>query len=540
MVKTTKTSFFRTAFSLFANRLLQIDYLMLTFAIGFAIRTFFVVRASFPLNDGGMFYKMTQELIENSFKLPLFTSYNNVNIPFAYPPLGFYVAGIFTKVLNLNLIDVFRFLPLTVTILTIPVFFLLTKELFSKKLATISTFVFTVLPRSFIWLIMGGGMARSFGFIFSLLTLYFATKFFKIQVKKYLYYSVVFMTLTALSHLEWLTFAIYSLVFIGIYLKKMKKRPISIKSVLLILFGTFLLSSPWWFTVWSRFGFEPYINFLKSGSVYKDFVTYPHLITLSFTDEPLLSILGSLGLVGLVLSVAKGSLFLFAWFIAPFLIAPRSSPNLVVVPLTILVAFAINQLYLLLMHGKINYLGKLRYKPKIYGIILKILVSYIAIYLVASCIALSFLSENSYFDSVTNEEKQAMEWIKENTNPSDKFLLITENESWGMDATSEWFPALSDRVNISTPQGQEWLPDDVFYKKVNLYFSLKNCYGKDIFCLQDVVSEENENYDYVFINKSDKEISKITDTIYKSIVNLEGCRLIYENEYVQIFMTNSS
>ncbi len=152
--------------------------------IGLVIRAFFVLRADFPLNDGGFFYKMTQELVENNFEIPLYTSYNHANIPFAYPPLGFYVAGFLSSFLNINLIEVFRFLPLVVSVLTIPAFYLMAKELFSQKFAIISSFIFTVLPRSFMWMIMGGGVARSFGFLFSILSLFFGVKYFNLYKKK--------------------------------------------------------------------------------------------------------------------------------------------------------------------------------------------------------------------------------------------------------------------------------------------------------------------------------------------------------------------
>ncbi|MFM8875993.1 MAG: hypothetical protein ACKOGC_07965, partial [Anaerolineae bacterium] len=39
--------------------------------------------AGFPVNDGGMFYTMMEELQANHFVPPLYTSYNHLNIPFA-------------------------------------------------------------------------------------------------------------------------------------------------------------------------------------------------------------------------------------------------------------------------------------------------------------------------------------------------------------------------------------------------------------------------------------------------------------------------
>ncbi len=78
--------------------------------------------AGFPLNDGGMFLVMLRELKSNHFLIPAFTSYNYSNIPFAYPPFGFY-AGAFLNVLGIPDIEILRWLPVIVDVLTIPGFF---------------------------------------------------------------------------------------------------------------------------------------------------------------------------------------------------------------------------------------------------------------------------------------------------------------------------------------------------------------------------------------------------------------------------------
>ena len=49
--------------------------------------------AGFPVNDGGMFYTMILDLQANHYAAPLFTTYNHVSIPYAYPPLGIYIGA---------------------------------------------------------------------------------------------------------------------------------------------------------------------------------------------------------------------------------------------------------------------------------------------------------------------------------------------------------------------------------------------------------------------------------------------------------------
>ncbi|HNM37713.1 MAG TPA: hypothetical protein PKI33_11655, partial [Anaerolineales bacterium] len=60
--------------------------------LGSIVRLLPGVLAGFPLNDGGMFLSMVKDLQTSHYVLPKFTTYNYLNIPFAYPPFGFYFA----------------------------------------------------------------------------------------------------------------------------------------------------------------------------------------------------------------------------------------------------------------------------------------------------------------------------------------------------------------------------------------------------------------------------------------------------------------
>ncbi len=58
------------------------------------------VGTDFPLNDGGLFATMIQDLVNNRLLLPASTTYNGLDIPFAYPPLAFYVAALANQALD--------------------------------------------------------------------------------------------------------------------------------------------------------------------------------------------------------------------------------------------------------------------------------------------------------------------------------------------------------------------------------------------------------------------------------------------------------
>ena len=143
----------------------------LMLAVG--VRAFLVLSRDFPLNDGALFVRMTDELAANGFRLPTTTSYNDAGIPFAYSPLAFYGGAFLHAALGVDLVDVVRFVPLVFSALCAVAFWLLARDLIpSRVVVTTALCIFAVLPRSFLWLIMGGGLTRAPGFFFAILALW--------------------------------------------------------------------------------------------------------------------------------------------------------------------------------------------------------------------------------------------------------------------------------------------------------------------------------------------------------------------------------
>ena len=61
--------------------------------LGVLVRLYPAVTQDFALNDGALFYQMALEIKRAGFALPSATGYNADGIPFAYAPLGFYLAA---------------------------------------------------------------------------------------------------------------------------------------------------------------------------------------------------------------------------------------------------------------------------------------------------------------------------------------------------------------------------------------------------------------------------------------------------------------
>ena len=75
------------------------------FVTGTAIRAYYVLRESFPVNDGGMFYAMARDIQSAGYLLPRYTDYNGGEIPFVYPPLTLYAAALGDALTPASLLD---------------------------------------------------------------------------------------------------------------------------------------------------------------------------------------------------------------------------------------------------------------------------------------------------------------------------------------------------------------------------------------------------------------------------------------------------
>jgi hypothetical protein len=146
--------------------------LILAISLGTYIRFNPTLLSGFPINDGGMFTVMLDELKANHYLLPAFTSFNHLNIPFVYPPLGFYLGDLTSDLFGWSSITTLRWMPAFFASLSILGFYFLAIRLLKDKYrAAVSTLFFAFMPRAFQWYIMGGGLTRGLGQLFMLLTL---------------------------------------------------------------------------------------------------------------------------------------------------------------------------------------------------------------------------------------------------------------------------------------------------------------------------------------------------------------------------------
>lgn len=461
--------------------------LLFAFCIGSAFKFSFILSSNFPLNDGGLFLTMIHDLQRNHFLIPPFATYNQGNIPFVYPPLALYLAGLIDKFTPLTAIDILRFLPLIFNILTgVAVYYLAAVLKLPKTGAAFATGAFLLLPDSSSWLIMGGGLTRSPGLFFTVLTLIFVYRLYESGGSRNFILASISAAGVCLTHLEMAWLALFSCLLLFLFYGRTWVKLRTSLALALVVLG---VTSPWWLFILRSHGIDPFINAIQGirfdfpmGSGILDLVTFP-------SHETLFPLLGSLTLIGTLICIRERSYFLPLWVLAIFILQPRGDLTKATIPFSILIALGITQ-------GLQSFLSSKTKKELTQPRFLwPLLLSFGILFVLAS----GWMTNYKSLNSITMDDLQAMHWANANSSIDSRFLVIPQR-GWSLDSVSEWFPAYAQRVSIETVQGYEFDPNDEFARRLEASNTLRKCYlAGDIQCIETWSHQNQIHFDYLFL-----------------------------------------
>ncbi|MCL5256969.1 MAG: hypothetical protein M1319_04125 [Chloroflexi bacterium] len=467
-------------------------------ALGLVIRFWFLSQSNFPLNDGGLFYNMVLDLQRSGWILPAYTTYNLDQIPFAYPPFAFYLAGAAQAVTHASLIDVFRFLPLATNVLTIIALAFFARDMLSSRTAAVwAVFTFALLPRSYEWTIMGGGLTRSLGFLFAVLALHQAYLLYTRRNWIHLPLAAVLSGLTAISHIEMAWFLAFSLVLLALFYGRYRS---GILYTVIIGCGAVLVSAPWWVTVLMQHGLSPFL--MSSGSHGAILDGLMSIIRL----EPVTQIVAMVSILGIVACLGRLQFFLPVWLVAIYLLDSRGGATPATVPLALLAGMGMTEI-IMPFFGKIGEASLSRHVASraagsVVGTFQRLpqlnLIPIALVLFAWQAYSITTGPETFFLTSLTAEDRAEMAWVQNNTPASSRFLVVT-GTAWAVDRWSEWFPVLADRKSVATVQGYEWLPG--FSIRESNYAVLQACATAGATSIDNWETATKAPFDYIYIPK---------------------------------------
>ncbi len=472
-------------------------FLIFAIVLGALVRFAPAMLAHSTINDGGMFFAMIEDIKANHFLLPALTSYNGLNIPFAYPPLSLYL-GALLSALGISVGGVIQWLPALVSSISILAFFwTATHMLGSRSTAALATVAYALMPRSFSWYVMGGGLSRSLGMFFLLLTCGSAWMLFAKGSRRWILLTALFGAGAVLSHPETGLHTLASCILIWL-LRGRSRR--SLRDAALVAAGVLLLTSPWWGTVIVQHGLAPFLTVLHAGGHSALFWT--SWLTMDFAEERFVTVLTVLGLVGFAVQCAKRDWFLPVWLLFPFVVEPRSATAIAALPLAMLAGvglaeFILPKLGALASHIQVDSADWTYWMDCSKAV--RIAMGYVVFAALLGAFAYD-LSLASYV--IPAPSRDAMQWAQANTASGSRFLVLTGRSDPFSDPTTEWFPVLAKRTSVDTIQGQEWTLGAGFMPFLSDLGTLEGCLNSSPACLDKWATAHRVSFNYVFIEKA--------------------------------------
>lgn len=503
-----------------------------TFIFGVFVRGLPVILADFPINDGGLFYTLIEDLQKNRFVLPKFSSYNNASIPFNYPPLAFYLIAFLATVTQTDILVFIKWMPILVSTLSILAFYYLACEFTEDYLvASISTLSFAMIPTSAMWIIMGGGVTRSLGILFALLTMRFGLLLYRDGTWRNAILTTLFGSLLVLSHPEW---TIQTVGTIVLFFLTQKNKVRNIGFSFAVATGILLVTMPWWWSILQNHGlafFRP-LNF--------GFHDLSHLLTpilLTFGHETYFPIITTIAIPGIAYLFLRKYRWWIFWFLIPFIVDPRIGNSTACIPLAISSGFGLILLLKLFAsiyqprlldssqtfvdEQQMQFLWKIKTTPFLFG--------YFMIYTLLGGMGNALFISNLALDQ---EVITSLKWIRLNISQNSNFLLITGEELFH-NPIQEWFYPLTGSNSLTTYQGKEWTPD--FYLELYRDIILQKCKFETYNCLTKWLEQYPLPFDYIYLYEGETHKSKASRSLGYSLQQEKILQLIYETEHVKIF-----
>ncbi|MFZ5909971.1 MAG: hypothetical protein ACOYYU_08150 [Chloroflexota bacterium] len=476
--------------------------LILAIMLGTWLRFSPTVMAGDVINDGGMFYSMVHDLMDHHYALPQTVSYNDLDIPFAYPPLPFYLTALLSDLFRLPLKELFRWLPAAFSTLSILAFYRLARVILkSSAPAVLATVAFALMPRAYTWFVMGGGVSRALGQFFLLLVVWGIYQVLTQKRASYILWTILFGSLVALSHPGQLLHAIALCAFLWLFLDWR-----AFSRILVVAFGVSLLTAPWWLTVALRHGFAPFLAASQTGGFSGALFWLPLLLP-TFAEEQFLTLFTIFGLLGLAAQLIRRQYLLPLLLLIPFVVDPRSASSVAILSLAMLAGIGLNDL---VVPAVAALAARARQQtlpppgkdwPELFAS--QRPVRWLLGYFVFIALLGAYAYNQPLVRTVLPESgKEAMAWVRENTPPDSAFLLVTGIDDPFADPVQEWFPVLAKRVSVATLQGREWSLGADFIAFHDAVSDLQGCLNADPACVEAGAEDIGLSYDYLYLQKA--------------------------------------
>jgi hypothetical protein len=503
-------------------------FIVCTILLGTVIRLVHLafIDVTLPFRLGGLFLEFAEQIAASGYSLPhRIPFYTDGGLPFAYPPLPFYVEAVLLDLLSLPKFLVVNLLPPAIAVLCLPSFAFLTHRLGLGPCARLTALLaYATLPTAFWEQIEAGGLAEASGslaLIWLAIALTWAER--RETVRRYavlgLFWAASVLASPGSAYASALMVAMFAVLQLGRAGWPPQFRTIG----LLVLSGgvAVTVSAPYWLTVVANHGVAVFQDSVGAQTTGTRAETLQSLLFLDILQPATLRIHHFwyvLTLVGAVWAVFHARWGFVAWLVA-LASVPREGAWMSALPGAILAGIGGSEL----SHMVAKYLRNMR-SHKSYKVVTVLGMSS---FLCANIIAVPIWCILQLVNTdLPNGEKQlqygamtAMDWARENTPVNARFVILSAGE------VEEWFPQLARRTVINESYGTEWEP-----KKAAVIGELQNRLAAciDFDCIS-VSVKEVMGFEEVYLYVDAVQLSKLRPASERGAAGKSVFRPIWEN-----------
>jgi hypothetical protein len=431
------------------------------------------IKYQYPTGYAGLFTLMTEGIIDNNFKLPnIVPFYGPGGIPFAYPPVGFYLFAIFIKLFNVPALAYLRFAPPAFLWLSIIPIYYFTLHLSKSKIATILAPII-ILGSQRIFMVQGtaAGIVRGLAFLLAMTAIYFFVK--SMDSTEKIWNSIlagVLIGLTVLTHFSYALFVLFCVVSYG--LTHFYKKNVLLKTMLsgFVSIATIL---PWVLTLSKRYGWDIFLYAFRSHGN-DQFLSYAWEIEMLIpwienSMRPIFSYQFFWGIILLALIYVffTKQRFLTVWFIFVLLFSSESDRFLISIA-AIIVGILVDVIFT-------NLNQDLKVEKLNWNQILFFSVILVIFY------RFGWMTISSGNKPVINDKTlELADYIRTQTPSQLTYLVVAEAEE------AEWYPYLLRREPVIASWGGEWIGN--YSQHLEWVYNVARCKHDDsLTCLDQLI-----------------------------------------------------
>ena len=483
-------------------------------AAGLLAVVIYLATNPYPAYGAGLYLRIADAVAAGGYAPPVrIPGYTAEGVPFAYPPLQFYVLAVLLD-LGADPVSLARFLPsIGILAAIVPVYLLARDYAGSPPAGAAAGVVVALNPQLLQWHVSAGGLVRAFAFCYALTAIYAGYHVFDGGSRRAVAVGALAFGATVLTHPTYSLFVVVtSLLLWGV-----RDRSLAgLTRGAAVGFGGALVASPWLGWLTSTHGIDVLTGAAGTHGGSGGVAT----VGVSTTLLPLFG--------AAYLLWARRDWFLAAWAVAAELLFAQPRFAFTVGSVVAGVAAVDVARRVPSLEGRLSLPGD--------GTVERRAVAAAACLLLASVAGGGYLAYEMTLPSdpstpafLDDEDVGAMAWAEAETRPDATFVVLGD--------AAEWFPTMANRTILIGPWGVEWRDPDAYETQLATFEAVSHCDGVD--CVERELSRVDADPDYVYLPKGAYTVRGESEVTFGSLDHSFAAspdwERAYENDGVVVY-----